>query len=51
VAVFGSLSTALRQAVDRFASVGISKIRKAEWLELYIKARQKAIKLKNISLA
>jgi hypothetical protein len=51
VAVFGPLSTALGQAVDRFSSVGISRIRKVEWLELYIEARQKAITLKNISSA
>ena len=48
VGVFGPLSTALGQAVDRFTSLGISRISKAEWLELYIRARQKAITSKNI---
>ena len=51
VAVFSPLSTALGQEVDRFSSIGISRIRKVEWLELYIKARQKAITSKNISSA
>src|SRR5207248_3289592 len=51
VAVFGPLSTALGQAVDRFTSLEVSRISKAEWLELYVKARQKAITAKNIALA
>ena len=48
VVVFGPLSTALGQAVDRFISLGISRISKAEWLELYIKTRQKVITVGNI---
>ena len=48
VEVFGPLSTALDQAVDRFTSLGISIISKIEWLGLYIKAHQKAITAKNI---
>ena len=46
VAVFGPLATALSQGTD---SLPVARISKVEWLELYIKARQKAITSNNIS--
>src|SRR5579862_8447381 len=49
VAVFGPLSTFLGQAVDRFASLRVARISKAEWLELYVKAHQRAITVQNIA--
>ncbi|KAH0537568.1 hypothetical protein FGG08_005634 [Glutinoglossum americanum] len=48
VAIFGPLTTALSQGIDRLP---VSRISKAEWVELYIKARQKAITTRNIHSA
>jgi hypothetical protein len=46
VAVFGPLATALSQGTD---SLPVARISKAEWLELYVKARQKAFTFSNIA--
>ena len=46
VAVFGPLATALSRGTD---SLPVARISKAEWLELYIKAREKAITPSNIA--
>jgi hypothetical protein len=51
VAVFGPLSTAHGQAVDRLSRTGLARLTKAEWVDIYIKARQKAIVKKNIKAA
>jgi hypothetical protein len=49
VAVFGPLATALGQETDRLTSItSASRISKAEWVELYTKARQKAVTSQNI---
>ena len=40
IAIFGPLTTALSQGVDRLP---VSRISKAEWVELYAEACQKAI--------
>ena len=47
VAVFGPLSVALGREVDRFVFVGISRLSEAEWLQLYIKARERSFTTKN----
>lgn len=49
VTVFGPPSTALGQTIDCFTALGVSRVSKAEWLDLYVKAHQKAITAQNIA--
>ena len=48
VAIFGPLKHALSNQISRLLRSGIVRIQKAEWLERYIEARDKAITKQNI---
>ena len=48
VAVFGPLKRALSLQISRLLRSGITRIQKAEWLERYIEARERAITRVNI---
>jgi hypothetical protein len=48
VCVFGPLSIAHGREVDRFQSLGVTRISKSEWLDIYLRAREKAFTEKNI---
>jgi DDE superfamily endonuclease len=48
VAVFGPLKRAISLQISRLLRSGIRRIQKAEWLERYIQAREKAITKDNV---
>ena len=48
VAVFGPLKTALASETDQLIKVGVRRIQKVEWIEIYYKARLRAISQYNI---
>jgi hypothetical protein len=48
VAVFGPLATYHGQETDRLTRNGIRRLAKAEWVQIYTKARPKALTKKNI---
>ena len=51
VAVFGPLATFHGQETDRLTCNGVRRISKAEWVEIYTIAREKAFTSKNIEAA
>lgn len=48
VAVFGPLATYHGQETDRFTRNGVRRLTKAEWVQIYTKARVKALTQQNI---
>src|SRR5438552_18801559 len=48
VGIFGQLTQAIAGFLDQIGRTGISRLQKTEWLECFIKARQKAIRYSNI---
>jgi hypothetical protein len=51
IGVFGPLATYHGQETDRLTSGGVRRITKAEWVQIYFTARQKAFTSKNIASA
>jgi hypothetical protein len=51
VAVFGPLKTALANETDQLTRVGVRRIQKVEWIEMYYKARLRAMSQYNIQSA